>query len=173
MLGKEGIRPALLVTSTAMSPLPTTAAQNASQPHPHQAVNSVERIAMAVFEVLKPASRRAIHVGDDYLQTLPVGAFRLGSNRVFELLQTLSPRPSLPSLEVVSQKVEAPGWVASTIRVFSGCSVRPACRPLLHHLQRSLGCCFAPAQHHEVIRVPDHLDTLVGHQLVQRIEIDV
>jgi hypothetical protein len=59
MLGQERIGPALRVTSTAMSPLSTT--QNASQTHPHQAVNSVERIAMAVFEVTKPALRGAIH----------------------------------------------------------------------------------------------------------------
>ena len=86
MLGQERIGPALRVTSTAMSPLSTTTAQNASQTHPHQAVNSVERIAMAVFEVTKPALRGAIHVGDDYLQTLPIIAFGLGSNRIFRLL---------------------------------------------------------------------------------------
>src|SRR6266540_842650 len=126
MLGKERIGPALRVTSTAMSTLSATAAQNAPQTHPHQAVNSVERIAMAVFEVTKPALRGAIHIRDDYLQTLPIGAFGLGSNRIFHLLQTLSARPSLPALEMISQKVEAPGWVAPTIRVFSGCRVRPA-----------------------------------------------
>ena len=59
---------------------------------------------MAVFEVTKPALCGAIHISDDYLQTLPISAFGHGSNRSFQLLQTLPARPSLPALEVVSQK---------------------------------------------------------------------
>ncbi len=62
---------------------------------------------MAVLEIAKPALRAAIHVRDDCLQTLPIGAFGIGAQRVFELLETLRTRPFLASFEMVPKKVEA------------------------------------------------------------------
>ena len=40
--------------------------------------------------------------------------------------ETLGPRPTYAPLEVITQKVKSAGVVASTIRVFVGCSVSPA-----------------------------------------------
>jgi hypothetical protein len=92
-------------------------------------------MTMAVFEVTKPAFRGAIHMSDDYLQTLPISALGPGSNRIFQLLQTLSARPSLPALEMVSKKVEAPrlGGIYDS-GLFRMQGKTGSCRPVLHHL---------------------------------------
>ena len=46
-------------------------------------------------------------------------------------------------------------------------------RPSLHHRQRS-GCLLrAAAQHHKVVRVAHHLEALLGHQMIERVEIDI
>lgn len=62
---------------------------------------------MAVFEICKPAFCGAIHVRNNYLQTLPIRAFGFGSNHVFELLQALSAWPFVAAFEVISQEVKA------------------------------------------------------------------
>ena len=64
---------------------------------------------MAVFEVGKPAHQRAIQVDDDDREAVPVGASRLLTHRVFELLQALLPRQPIARLEVVAEEVKAAG----------------------------------------------------------------
>jgi hypothetical protein len=64
---------------------------------------------MAVFEIPKPAFRGAIDFSDNHLQALPVVAFGLSANRIFELLETLASWPSLTTFEVIPKKVETTG----------------------------------------------------------------
>ena len=60
-----------------------------------------------MFEVFKPAHQASIQRGDDPFQALPVVAFGLATDVVFEFLQTLPTRPFLALLEMVSKKVKA------------------------------------------------------------------
>ena len=49
---------------------------------------------MAVLEILKPALQGSVQIDDDRLQAVPVPALGFGSNRIFELAETLRARPS-------------------------------------------------------------------------------
>ena len=71
LLGKEGVGPAVMVPAAAFS---TGAfAQDRTQPHSQPAVDAVERVAVAVLEVLKPPRERPVHIGDDERQALAAG----------------------------------------------------------------------------------------------------
>ena len=60
------------------------------------------------------------------------------------------------------------------MRVLVGCRVSPAAvHPLAQSLQDLLGFFLALAQDDEVVRVAHHLPALLGHQMVQRVEVDV
>ena len=52
---------------------------------------------MTVLKIRKPASQRAIRVGDGGRQALPVGPPGFTPNRVFELPQAFRARPSRPA----------------------------------------------------------------------------
>src|SRR5258708_39252885 len=87
--GNERIRPALMVTPTAPSLQTDPFTEDASQPHPYPAVQSGERGGVAVLEILKPAPQCGSETSDDRLQALPGGPFRLGPDRLLELIQAL------------------------------------------------------------------------------------
>src|SRR5208337_5618204 len=82
-------------------------AEDAPQPHTQPRIEHRKRRGVAMFEISKPALQGPVQVRDDDLQTLPVGAPGLGTDRVLQLVQALAPGPSLPLLEVIAQKVEA------------------------------------------------------------------
>ena len=129
---------------------------------------------MAVFEVTKPATRDRVDARDDHLQALPIVALGEDAKLVLELLQALLPRPFIPALEVIPEKVKAamlPGsHNARLFRMQRETSLR---RPLLHQSQGLLSFRLAATQDDKVVGVPHHLYTLLGHQVVQGIEIDV
>ena len=58
LLGKEGIRPALMIAPTSTSFLAPAFSEDASQPHPNPPVQVAERVRVAVLEVFKPAPQR-------------------------------------------------------------------------------------------------------------------
>ena len=95
LLGKESIGPAVMVAPTPTSWLPLALTQDTPQPHPHPGVQRSEGTFVTLFEIFKPAPQCAIDVFDDNLQAMTVGASRLGTNRVFELPETLLPRPTI------------------------------------------------------------------------------
>src|SRR5271167_3979479 len=153
---------------------PVAKAQQATQPHAHPFVQGDEREAMTVLEVLKPASQGPVQVGEDGLQALPVVTPGLSSNRVLELAQALLARPTIAALEVVAEEVKAanlPGVHNPRLDRVQGQSHREG--PIPHHFQPLLGGYLSPAKHYEVVGVPHHLDPFLGHEVVERVEIDV
>src|SRR5262245_36583351 len=104
---KEGVRPALIVRASAASAFLLAFPQNATQPHASPFVESSEhgRIS-AVLEVCKPASKRERHAANDHHKTMAVRALRFGTDRSFQLLDTLFSRPAVATFEVISEKVE-------------------------------------------------------------------
>ena len=120
MLSKEGVRPAMMVLTPATSSSPLPVAKDAPQAHPHPLVERLERGAVTVFEVLKPAPTDCVDSADDLSQADAVRALGVGTDRVLVLLQALLARPAIAALEVVPKEVEATRLVASTMRVLSG-----------------------------------------------------
>jgi len=70
------------------------------------AVKRRKRPLIAMFEILKPSLKRSIHVRRDDGQTVAIATPGLGTDGVFELLQTLLAGPSCASLKMVSEKVK-------------------------------------------------------------------
>src|SRR4029077_6203922 len=99
MLCKESVGPTLMIAPAATSFSAQAFAEETSQPHPYPLVQNVKREAMAVFEILKPASQPGREVVDDLRQAFPRGPFRLLSDCVFELLHALGSRVALPPHE--------------------------------------------------------------------------
>ena len=85
MLGKESIRPAVMVASAPAPWLSLALAQDTPHPHSHPGVQRSEGTFVTMFEIFKPAPQCAIDVFDDDLQATALGASRLGTNRVFKL----------------------------------------------------------------------------------------
>src|SRR5437870_2181777 len=120
-----------------------------------------------MFEVFKPAPQRAIDVSDDYLQAVALGASRLGTNRVFELPETLLPRPLHPSLEVITQKVKTAALGGIHNPRFNRMQPQTCLLgPLPHSFQNCCRFPLAPAQNDKVIRIPHHLASLLSHLLI-------
>src|SRR5690242_21504676 len=64
---------------------------------------------MAVLEVLKPPSQRAIEIRADGFHTAALAAAGLLANGLFELLQAFGSRPLHAPFKMVAQEVEPPG----------------------------------------------------------------
>ena len=83
--------------------LPMTLEQNTPQTAPEHTIQFTERCRVRrVFEILKPAIRRPIDRRDDDFQAVPMLPRRLGTNRVFQLLEALVMRPTFATLKVGS-----------------------------------------------------------------------
>src|SRR5262249_6210043 len=94
LVGKERVRPALMVRSPAAASLPLPFAKDAPQATPYPFIQRGERRFVAVFEILKPASQRRIQRRDDRLKARPIAPLRLRSDGVFDLLHALGSRES-------------------------------------------------------------------------------
>src|SRR5215469_7172424 len=173
LLGKESGGPALMVESSSPS-LAFLAAQDAPQPHPDPAVQVGERSAMTVWEVPQPAAQGPVPVRDDGRQTLSLGAPRLGTDRLFELLQALRAWPAIAALKGIAQKVKAarlPSVEDTRLRRVQSQSRRN--RPRLHLLQGRTGLRLTGAQEHEVVPVPHHLQACPHPTGVEPVEINI
>jgi hypothetical protein len=94
---------------------------------------------------------------------------------VLELVQALLAHVAPAGFEPVAEELESlPRYAAIADMRLLGMQ-RPAVRlyPHAHLVKRGVGGLARPAQDHEVIRVPHHAIAARGHQLVQRVEIDV
>jgi hypothetical protein len=164
MLGKESIWTAPMISPATTALLPVALPQKAPEPHPYPLVQRWKRSLMAMLEVLKPSDQRAIDVFDDRLQAVAVRTPGLSAYRILQLVQTLPPRPSQPSLEMVAQKVKA----SALIRVYNPRLYRmqrqsSLRRPSSHLFQRFFGFRLAPAQDHKVISVLRSCHSLCRH----------
>lgn len=97
---KEFIWPTKMIRLTTdtfgpFAAFPQDAAQAASDP----TVQHRKRPLMAMLEILKPSFKRSIHVHRDDGKTITVAASGLGSDGVFEFLQTLLTRPPCTSFK--------------------------------------------------------------------------
>src|SRR5271165_4124557 len=86
-------------------------AEDAPQALAYPAIHWPEHGVLAVLEVFKPASRGAVNFPDNIFQASGPAAVGLLAYGLFELIQALLARPTVASLEVVSQKVE-PAFLA-------------------------------------------------------------
>src|SRR2546426_197349 len=163
-----------MVAPTLTPRLSPALAQDTPQPHPDPGVERSEGASMTMFEILKPAPQRAIDVGDDLLQAMALSASRLGPHRVFELPETLLPRPLHPPLEVIAQKVKAATLGGIHNPRFNRMQPQTCLLgPLPHLFQNCFRFRRAPAQHDKVIGIAHHLAPLLSHSLIQGVEIEV
>src|SRR5215212_2891422 len=129
---------------------------------------------MAVLEVLKPAPTHRVDSVDDRLQAEAVRALGMATDRVLVLLQALLARPTIAALEVVPKEVEAARLGGVHDARLVGMKLQTgSCRPRLHLRQGLLGLLSATTQDDEVVGIPHHLVTLIGHSVVERVQVDV
>src|ERR1700732_818393 len=176
-LGKECVRPTLMVR-TPPTPAPAASlAQDATQSHPYPAIDRCKRGLETVLEVTKPASQCTVDMDDDDLQSRTVGPLGFLPQSVLELVQTLLLRPvvdtTLGPFEVIAQKLKA--FLANVHQPRLGRVQRQADlrRPLLHQRQGPLRFLRRSTQDHEVVRVTHHRQALFGQQVVERVQVDV
>ena len=174
MLGKESLRPKLMIPSSSSAFPAPPSAEDAAQPHAHPPLKPRKRRVVAVLEVGEPAFQGSVHAEDDRLQALPVGAPRLGSNAGLELLQTLLPGPSISPLPVIAQKVQAAalrGVHPPPLDRVQLPSDRG--RPGLHFLQRLSGFRFVATQDNQVVRLPHHLVAFPRQEMIEKVGVDL
>src|SRR5438046_2868494 len=102
MRGKEVVRPALMVGPSASASFALAVPEGAPKTHPYPGVQGGKRGAVAVLEVFKPAPKRPIHVRDDREEAFAGGPARRGTDRLFELGQTLRSGAASAVREVVA-----------------------------------------------------------------------
>lgn len=102
-----GIRPSLMIRTTATTATMGAAAKDASQTHTYPFIEVLEKkAASVVLEVGKPPTQGAAHVRNNVPHTVSRGAFGLGPNRLLELANAFLPRPVFPVMEGVTQEVK-------------------------------------------------------------------
>jgi hypothetical protein len=105
---KVGNGPTCLVGAVRFgTPFPMgLTAQYASQPASDESIFHAECLVVAMFEVLKPAPQRPVHVRDDLGHAVSGGSLGLRPDRISEFLKAFATQPALASLEVVAEKVK-------------------------------------------------------------------
>src|SRR5260370_1259135 len=101
------IGPANVGPTPSGAALSMASAQDASQSHPHPAVDGRKRRPVPVLEVLEPASQYRVEAGDDGFQAVAIVSLREVADLVLELHEALAARPLLVALEAVAEEVES------------------------------------------------------------------
>ena len=176
MFPKEFIWPAKMI-HIATDTLRTLAAfpQDAAQATPDPAVKRRKRPLMAVFEILKPSLKRAIHLRRNGGQTCTVTAPGMGTNGVFELPQTLLAGPPCASLEVVSEEVKS---LTRKCGIYHAGLLRmqdqtPFRNQLLHLVQGIICLRFVSTHNDKIVGISDHLKTRRLHRRIDGMEVEV
>jgi hypothetical protein len=106
---KVGNWPACLVGAVPFgTPFPMgLTAQYASQPASDESIFRAECLVVAMFEVLKPAPQRPVHVSDGLGHAASRGSLGLRPDCISEFLKAFAARPALASLEVIAEKIKA------------------------------------------------------------------
>ena len=84
-------------------------AEDRTQSHSYPSIQRSKRSAVAVLEILKPATQAPVDIGNDDLQAMPVAAMGVSTKGVFEFLDTLDSRPAQATFKVIPQKIESTG----------------------------------------------------------------
>ncbi len=174
LLGKEGIRPALMVLAPAATTTLGTAAKDAAKPHPDPLVQRTKRGVMTVFEVHKPARKGPVDSRNDYRKAKAVGALRFAANGILQLLQAFGTGPTIAALKVVPKKVETTTTRSiDNVRLLRMEGQSRRLGPALDQTESGLRFGLAAAQNHKVVSIAYHGQTRASHQMIQGIEIDI
>jgi len=108
MFPKEFVWPTKMIhiatdTRGTLVAVPQYAPQTTSDP----AIKCWKRLLIAVFEILKPTLKRAIHVRRNSGQTVAVATPSVGTNGVFELPQTLLTGAPCAAFEMIAKEVKS------------------------------------------------------------------
>jgi hypothetical protein len=158
-----------------------TLTHDAAQATTNPLIQAGERPFVTRFEILKPSSEQIIQTNDDDLHTMTMTSFGLVTNGVFELIQALPPRPALQSsgasspFKVITEKIKP---ISRFLEVGDACLLgmqgqtsfpQQLCQPG----QRCFRPFQAAAQDDQIIRIPDHLPSLFGHDYIHRVQVEV
>src|SRR2546425_9001750 len=160
----------MMIQPTAPALTTSPSAQDTTQTHTYPAIQTGEGRSVTVLEVMEPTTQGAIHRADDHHQGQAIRALRVLPDPAFQLVQALTTRPLHGAFKVVSQEVKSPslaGVHQPRLGRVEGKSTRRDV--LLHLLQRTLGFGLTAAENDEIVRVPYHLESRLGHVLIQTI----
>jgi hypothetical protein len=176
-LGREEfIGPALMIISTnshARSLLMLS--QHRPQPSPYKAVHPLKGVRMTMLEIVKPATKRRIQVGDDFRQTVSARALGPHPNAILQALVALFAYPAPPQLEMITQKVKALPRLPtiSHMRFVVTKTQAIGLYPGFDFLKRRFGFLKTTAKQHKVIGVANHAVALLLDVTVQGMKINV
>src|SRR5262249_11697813 len=165
-----------MIFSTNSPPRPLLMlAKNRPQPPPYKAIHPLKGIRMRMLEVIKPATKRRIQIGDDFRQTVPTRALGPHSNAILHRLGALFAYPAARQLEVIAQKVKAlPRLQTISHMGLVGTKAQAmGLYPGFYFRKRRFGLLPTAAKHHKVIGVANHAVALLLHVIVERMKINV
>src|SRR5213083_1227 len=96
-----------MVRATAATPSALTLTQNAAQTHADPAVNIREYVPVTMLKVPEPSLERLAQGGRNAVQAAAVGAFRLGTHGILQLVHAFLPRQAKPATKGIAEKVKA------------------------------------------------------------------
>lgn len=173
-LGKEPIRPSVVILSIASTSATATFPENVPETHTDPAIETFEDPGgTAMSKVRKPAAKCLVDIVDDERQRVTRRLLRLLAQRVFQLLQTLFARDTVVPLKEVSQESKAFHSGIHDLR-FGRVQRQPVLRdPSANQVQCSFRIFCGSTENHKVVGVTYHLVPILGQQIVERVEIDI
>ncbi|MCE2726568.1 MAG: hypothetical protein LW698_07280 [Planctomycetaceae bacterium] len=172
-LGEEVIWPPLVIKAPADAGPLLSLAENAPQAAPYIPIHAREHVAVGgVLEVGVPATEDRMYAGNHALQAIARRSSSARPYGVAEILQALLAWPVILAAEGVAQEVEAvrTGVDDPSLRRMQCEAV--VGNPLPDDLQRPSGFFCRLSKDHEVVGITNHLELVLGQQMVERIEID-
>jgi hypothetical protein len=88
---KESVRPSIMVVSSTDPLSLETPSEDAPQATPYPLVKARKGSPITMLEVFKPSPKRAVHIGNNAFQRVPVGSPRFRPNGFLQLGKTLLP----------------------------------------------------------------------------------
>ena len=130
---------------------------------------------LRMLEVVKPATKYGVEIGDDAGQAVPTRAPCLLAYPLAQRQQAFLSDPTPPDFEAVAEKLKTlPSLPAISHVGLVSIEPKPVSfRPGSHFTERGLSLFCTAAQHHKIIGVANHPITLLFHLSVQGMKIDV
>src|SRR5919106_5348675 len=130
---------------------------------------------LRMLEVVKPAAKRGIEIGNDTSQAVPTRAPSLLSYPLAQYQQTLPSDPTPPNFEAIAEKLKTlPSLLTVSHVGLADIELKSVLfDPGSHFAQRGPGLFRRAAQHHEVVGVAHHAVALLSHMTAQGMKIDI
>ena len=96
-----------MIMSPANALKPCALSQNASNPASYPTINRRKGPLVAMLKVFEPSPKGTIDLFDDHCQAMAIASPGLGTDGVFELLETFLSRSAGAPLKVVPKKVKS------------------------------------------------------------------